>query len=238
MVPQMRVAHIGASPLAAETQRLFAERFGCPVLEGYGLTEAGGVVTTHRLGRPVKLGSVGQPIDGTDARIDGAPIGEILVRGPGVMRGYLGNEHATREAVSDEGWLKTGDIGYIDDEGYLFLVDRKKDVIIRGGYTVYPREIEEILYRHPNVHEAVVVGVPDARLGEEVVALVVPNAHPCDVHELQALVRDQVAAYKYPRLVLAVDTLPHGPGGKIERRRLDRHTLAQQLDAHKRATPH
>jgi long-chain acyl-CoA synthetase len=235
-VPQLRVAHVGASPLATDTLRLFADRFACPVLEGYGLTEASGVVTTHRLDRRVKPGSVGQATEGTDLRIDGAPIGEILVRSRGVMRGYLGNERATRETISDEGWLKTGDIGYLDHEDYLFLVDRKKDVIIRGGYTIYPREIEEILYRHPNVHEAVVIGVPDARLGEEVVALVVPDAHPCDVSELQSLVRDHVAAYKYPRLVLAVDTLPHSPSGKIERRRLDRHTLAQHLEAHKRST--
>ena len=233
-VPELRVAHVGASPLAAETVRLFSERFGCPVLEGYGLTEAGGVVTTNRLGRPTKAGSVGQPTAGTELRIDGGPIGEVLVRGHGVMRGYLDNESATREAVANDGWLRTGDIGYLDEDGYLFLVDRKKDVIIRGGYTVYPREIEEILYGHPNVHEAVVVGVPDARLGEEVVALVVPRAQPCDVDELQSLVRDRVASYKYPRLVLAVDALPRGASGKIERRRLDREALAKDLDAHRR----
>src|SRR5207244_7420842 len=152
----------------------------------------------NRLGRPVKPGSVGRPTDGTELRIDGDSAGEILVRGTGVMRGYLHNQPATREALSRDGWLRSGDVGYLDDQGYLFLVDRKKDVIIRGGYTVYPRELEEILYRHPGVREAVVVGVPDDRLGEEVGAVVVPAGQPCDGDELQARVRARVTASRYP----------------------------------------
>ena len=237
-VPQLRVAHCGGSPLAAETLHAFAERFGCEVLEGYGLTEAAGTVTSHRRGRPVKPGSVGEAIDGTEIRIDEVADGhgEVLVRGPGIMRGYWHNEPETRAAVSPEGWLATGDIGRVDEDGYLFLVDRKKDVIIRGGYNVYPREVEEILYAHPAVREVVVVGVPDPVLGEEVVALIVPrDSRSADRSELQSFVRERIAAYKYPRSIVVVDELPHGPSGKVLRRAIDRTALRAALDQSKGA---
>jgi len=226
-VPHLRVAHVGGAPLAPETLHAFAARFGCAVLEGYGMTETAGTLTTHRLGRPVKPGSVGEPVAGVEVRI--AEDGEVLVRGPGVMRGYRGDPEATRATLSADGWLATGDVGRLDEDGYLTLLDRKKDVILRGGYTIYPREIEEVLYAHYDVQEAVVVGVPHPSLGEEVVAIVVPRSPDCDAAAVQAFVRERVAAYKYPRLVVLRDALPHGASGKIQRREIDRAALARLL---------
>jgi long-chain acyl-CoA synthetase len=210
--PRMRLAHIGGAPLAAETRRAFERRFGATVLEGYGMTEAGGALTLEHVGQPRSPGSVGTPAAGGELRL--AADGEILFRGPTLARGH-------------DGWLATGDIGRIDADGRLFLLDRKKDVILRGGYTVHPREVEEALYTHPGVREAVVIGVPHARLGEEVVALVVTDGSVTDPELLKAHARAQVAAYKYPRLVVIVDQLPHGPTGKVERRAIDRGRLAE-----------
>ena len=212
----MRIAHVGGAPLPVDTLHAFEERFGATVLEGYGMTEVGGTATTNHADRERKPGSVGTPAAGGEVRIDGDGIGEVLLRSPTVMRGH-------------EGWLATGDVGYVDEDGYLFLVDRTKDVILRGGYTVYPREIEELLFAHPQVREAVVVGVPDERVGEEVVALVVPARPSCDPAALQAYVRERVAAYKYPRHVLLVDDLPRSATGKILRREIDRDALRARL---------
>jgi long-chain acyl-CoA synthetase len=209
LAPHLRIAHVGGAPLAVETAGAFAARFGAEVLEGYGMTEVGGTAVTNHAGRPVKPGSVGTAAAGTELRIDGDdPVGELLLRGPALMRGH-------------EGWFATGDIARIDEDGYVYLVDRAKDVILRGGYTVYPREIEEVLYEHPQVREAVVVGVPDDRVGEEVVAVVVPTGPACDPAAVQAFVRERVAAYKYPRRVILVADLPRSPNGKILRREID-----------------
>ncbi|MES1248495.1 MAG: AMP-binding protein, partial [Actinomycetota bacterium] len=169
--PQLRIAHVGAAPLAPATLHAFEERFGVTVLEGYGMTEAGGVVAVNHADRPRKDGSVGTAVAGTTLRIAGD--GEVLV---GI----------------DGRWIESGDVGRLDDEGYLFLLDRKKDVILRGGYTVYPREVEAVLLEHPAVREATVVGVPDERLGEEVVAVVVADAAG---EELAAFAREPLAAY-------------------------------------------
>jgi long-chain acyl-CoA synthetase len=236
-VPSLRVAHVGGAPLPPETLRAFAARFGCQVLEGYGMTEVG-TASSHRPGQDVRPGSVGPPADGIELRIVGldgsdAPpgeIGEVLVRGRWLMRGYWRNPDATRETLDADGWLATGDMGYLDADGYLFLVDRKKDVILRGGYSVYPREIEDVLHEHPAVQEAAVVGVPDETLGEEVVALVVPSpAATCDPQEIQEFTRARVAAYKYPRLVVIADRLPRGPTGKLLKREIDRESLRAAL---------
>jgi long-chain acyl-CoA synthetase len=205
--PRLRLAHCGGAPLPQHTLGAFESRFGATVLEGYGMTEVGGVAATNHAGRARKPGSVGQAAAGYDLRL--ADDGEVLVG----TRGH---------------WLSTGDLGRLDDDGYLFLLDRKKDVILRGGYTVYPREVEEALVEHPLVREAVVVGVPHAVLGEEVAALVVADG--CEPGELQAFVRERVAAYKYPRVVVLVDKLPHGPGGKVLRREIDRAALAALVD--------
>jgi long-chain acyl-CoA synthetase len=210
--PQLRLAHVGGAPLPRETARAFQERFGAQMLEGYGMTEVGGAVAISRADRAVKVGSVGTALLG---RLQIAADGEVLVDSPTAPRGH-------------HGWLATGDVGRIDDDGYLFLLDRKKDVILRGGYTVYPSEIEDALVAHPAVREALVLGVPHATLGEEVAALVVTDGG-CDAGELTTFVRERVAAYKYPRIVELVDDLPRGPTGKIERRAIDRDALAARL---------
>ena len=236
-VPRLRVAHVGGAPLPPETLRAFADRFGCPVLEGYGMTEVG-TASSHRLGQEVRPGSVGPAAAGIALRVVGldrvdvpsGEIGEVLVQGRWLMRGYWRNPGATRETIDPDGWLATGDMGYLDEDGYLFLVDRKKDVILRGGYSVYPREVEDVLHEHPAVQEAAVVGVPHDALGEEVVAVVVPaSGVACDPQEIQEFVRARVAGYKYPRLVVVADRLPRGPTGKLVKREIDRQSLRAAL---------
>jgi len=209
--PRLRLAHIGGAPLPVEVLAAFEERFGTVVLEGYGMTEAGGPLTTNHHDRQRKPGSVGTPAAGAEVRI--AADGEVLVRASWLRGGH-------------DGWLATGDVGRLDEDGYLFLLDRKKDVILRGGYTVYPREVEEALHHHPAVREAVVLGVPHPTLGEEVVALVVLDGD-ADADDVKASVRERVAAYKYPRVVVAVDELPHGATGKVQRNAIDRNALAR-----------
>ncbi len=156
--------------------------------------------------------------DGND--VAQGEVGEIVIRGHNVMKGYWGREEATAETLRD-GWLHTGDIATVDEDGYFFIVDRKKDMIIRGGYNVYPREIEEILYEHPAVREAAVLGVPHDEYGEEVAAAIALKADAqASAEELRDFVKDQVAAYKYPRQIWFVDDLPKGPTGKILKREI------------------
>jgi long-chain acyl-CoA synthetase len=204
----LRLAHCGGAPLPLDTLRAFEETFGVPVYEGYGMTEVGGVVALNHAGAPRRPGSVGTAAAGHELRI--AADGEVLVGAEGR-------------------WLATGDIGRLDEDGHLFLLDRKKDVILRGGYSVYPRQVEEALHQHPSVREVVVVGVPHERLGEEVVAVVVA-APGCSADALREFARERVAAYAYPRLVVLADELPRNPSGKILRREIDRDALAASLD--------
>jgi long-chain acyl-CoA synthetase len=178
-----------------------------------------------------RAGSIGRPVWGVDVRVvDGDErelppgpdnVGEIVIRGHNVFKGYHGNPAATAEAMRD-GWFHTGDLAYRDDEGYLFVVDRKKDMIIRGGFNVYPREIEDVLHTHPAVMDAGVIGAPDERLGEEVVAFVVLRA-PAAPEELVAHCKERLAAYKYPRRVVVVEDLPKGPTGKVLKSELRRY---------------
>ena len=148
-------------------------------------------------------------------------VGEILIRGPVVMKGYWERPDATAETLSD-GWMRTGDMARVDEEGYFFIVDRKKEMIIRGGFNIYPRELEEVLYEHPAVREAAVVGLPDESLGEEVGAAVALKAgESVEPSELRAYMKERVAAYKYPRVVWIVDDLPKGPTGKILKREVE-----------------
>jgi long-chain acyl-CoA synthetase len=149
-------------------------------------------------------------------------VGEIVIRGHNVMKGYFNRPAATAEAIDADGWFRSGDLARMDEDGYFFIVDRKKDLIIRGGYNVYPREIEEVLYEHPAVREAAVVRMAHSELGEEVGAAVALKDGACATPaELRAFVKDQVAAYKYPRHVWLVDELPKGPTGKILKRQID-----------------
>lgn len=220
----------GGAALPVEVLREFEASFGCDVLEGYGLSETSPTATTNRRDRPRKIGSVGIPIDGVEIGVvdeSGAilppdVVGEVVIRGHNVMKGYWRRPAETAAAITSEGWFHTGDLGRVDDDGYLFIVDRMKDMIIRGGYNVYPREIEEVAHQHPAVREVAVVGIPDARLGEEIgMAVALRDGHELTADALRAFIRESVAAYKYPRAIWFVDELPKGPSGKIVKRSID-----------------
>jgi long-chain acyl-CoA synthetase len=226
----LRICNSGGAAIPVELLRAFEEKFGCAILEGYGLSETSPVASFNHLDRERKPGSIGTPIEGVEMQVwddDGnevaqGEVGEIVIRGHNVMKGYWNRPDATADAISDDGWFHTGDMAKVDEDGYFFIVDRKKDMIIRGGYNVYPREIEEVLYEHPQVQEAAVVGVPDESLGEEVGAAVVPKkGESIDADALKAHVKEQVAAYKYPRKIWFVDELPKGPTGKILKREIE-----------------
>ena len=225
-VASLRLCVSGGAAMPAELMRAFEKQFDCMILEGYGLSETSPVASFNHPDRERKPGTIGQAIAGVEMRIqndDGAPlasgeIGEIAIRGDNVMKGYWRRPRDTEEAM-EGGWFRTGDLGRVDPEGYFSIVDRKKDMIIRGGLNVYPREVEEVLYEHPAVAEAAVIGVPDKILGEEVAAVVKlkPGAS-ADPGQLREHVRRQLAAYKYPRHVWIVDELPYGGSGKILKR--------------------
>jgi long-chain acyl-CoA synthetase len=219
----------GGAAMPAEVMRGFEEAFGCKILEGYGLSETSPVACFNRPERERKVGSIGLPIEGVEMKVvddqgkevpQGA-VGEIVIRGHNVMKGYWNRPEATEEAIDSDRWFRTGDMAKVDEDGYFFIVDRKKELIIRGGYNVYPREIEEVIYEHPAVREAAVIGIPHAELGEEVGAAVAlkPDADASEA-ELRDFVKARVAAYKYPRQVWFVDELPKGPTGKILKREI------------------
>jgi long-chain acyl-CoA synthetase len=221
---RLRVAVSGGASLPEDVLASFETSLGIRVLEGYGLSETASTTSFNRADDRRAL-SVGKPIWGVQMRIardDDQPlppgrdnIGEILIRGHNVMKGYLGKPEATATALRS-GWLHTGDLGYQDEDGFYFIVDRSKDLVIRGGYNVYPREIEEVLFAHPAIAEAAVIGKPHDRLGEEVVAVVVRRAgSDLSEQDVIAYCKEQVAAYKYPREVRFVTELPKGPTGKV-----------------------
>jgi long-chain acyl-CoA synthetase len=214
--------------LPVEILHEFERAYGCPILEGYGLSETSPVASFNHPDAVRKAGSIGTPIAGVRMRVqddDGRPVpagqvGEIAIAGHNIMKGYWQRPDATAAAIVD-GWFRTGDLGRVDQDGYYFIVDRKKDLIIRGGYNVYPREIEEVLYEHPAVAEAAVIGVPHASLGEEVTAVIaLKPGHSETPEQIRDFVKQQVAAYKYPRAVHVVDALPKGPTGKILKREI------------------
>ncbi len=222
----LRVCVSGGAALPVEVLHAFEKAYGCPILEGYGLSETSPVASFNHPDVVRKPGSIGTPIAGVRMRVqddDGrevpaGQVGEIAIAGHNIMKGYWQRPDATAAAIVD-GWFRTGDMGRVDEDGYFFIVDRKKDLIIRGGYNVYPREIEEVLYEHPAVAEAAVIGVPHPSLGEEVTAVVALKPGATDTPEdIRDFVKQQVAAYKYPRAVHVVDALPKGPTGKILKR--------------------
>jgi long-chain acyl-CoA synthetase len=220
----LRVCVSGGAALPLEILNGFEAAFGCVVLEGYGLSETSPVASFNR---PLlrKPGSIGTPVDGVEMRLlDPTPegVGEIAIRGHNVMKGYWRNPEATAQAIDGDGWFRSGDLARVDEDGCYFIVDRKKELIIRGGYNVYPREIEEVLYEHPAVREAAVVGIPHSELGEEVgAAIALKQGAETDEAEVREFVRSQVAAYKYPRHVWFVDELPKGATGKILKRAIE-----------------
>ncbi|MDF0532606.1 long-chain fatty acid--CoA ligase [Tsukamurella sp. 8F] len=227
--PTLRVCISGGAALPVQVLRDFDEAFGATVLEGYGLSETSPIAAFNHPDRPRRPGTIGTPIEGVEMRVvdeSGQPVprgerGEIEVRGPNVMKGYWNLPDATAAAINSEGWFATGDIGIVDEDGYFSIVDRKKEMIIRGGLNIYPREIEEVLYEHPAVAGAAVIGAPHDTLGEEVAAAIElkPGA-AATADELRAYVKERVAAYKYPRIVWVTDALPKGPTGKILKREI------------------
>jgi long-chain acyl-CoA synthetase len=218
----------GAAPLPLEIIQRFERDFGLRILEGYGLTEGTCVSSLNPYWSPRKVGSIGLPIRGQAMRIfddngnepPAGKLGEIVIKGPNVMKGYYNNPQATAETIVD-GWLHTGDVGYVDDEGYFFIVDRKKDMIIRGGENIYPREIEEVLFTHPQIAEASVVGRKDIVWGEEVVAVIVaePDAS-LTVEDVISFCAQHLADFKLPREVVFLQELPKTPTGKVQKKAL------------------
>jgi long-chain acyl-CoA synthetase len=225
----LRACMSGGSAMPVEVMRGFEDAFGCKVLEGYGLSETSPVASFNHIDRERKPGSIGTPIEGVEMKVvdedgnevDQGEVGEIVIKGHNVMKGYWNREDATDETIKD-GWFHSGDMGKIDEDGYFFIVDRKKEMIIRGGYNVYPREIEEVMYEHPAVAEVAVVGVPDDNMGEEVgAAVALKKGQDVSEDELRDFVKKEVANYKYPRRIWFVDELPKGPTGKILKREIE-----------------
>jgi long-chain acyl-CoA synthetase len=224
----LRLAASGGASLPGEIIRRFEDRFDCAILEGYGLTESTGAATFNGLHRERKVGSVGIALPGTEVRIagrDGAEpaagaIGEVLIRGPMVMTGYWNRPEATAQTLRD-GWLHTGDLGRQDADGDVEIVDRLKEMIVRGGYNVYPREVEEVLYGHPDIAEAAVVGVPDEHFGEEVGAAIVPRPGAAiEPEAIRRWAKERLSAYKVPRLFAFAEELPKGATGKVLKREI------------------
>jgi long-chain acyl-CoA synthetase len=217
----------GGAPMPVEVMKAFEAKFGVEILEGYGLSETSPVASFNMLDRPRKAGSIGHPVWGVEMSIQDAgrllpdgERGEICIRGHNIMKGYLGRPEATAEAMRG-GWFHSGDIGIRDADGSYRIVDRVKDMIIRGGFNVYPREVEEVLYGHPAIAEAAVIGVPHESHGEEVKAVVtLKPGQSATSEDLIAWSKERLAAYKYPRAIEFVDALPKGPTGKILKREL------------------
>jgi long-chain acyl-CoA synthetase len=219
----LRICISGAAPLPVQVLQEFEAKFHIPLIEGYGLSEASPVVTKNPLDRTRKPGSIGLPIPNVEVSIQDdagrelgtSEVGEVCVRGGNVMLGYWKQPEETAKVMRN-GWLLTGDIGYRDHEGYYFITDRKKDMLLVNGINVYPREIEEVLYQFPGVKEAAVVGKTDPRKGEQPIAFVAANdGAVLDEKILQQFVRHKLADYKVPRKVIVLPALPRNAAGKI-----------------------
>jgi long-chain acyl-CoA synthetase len=240
-VSSLRTCVSGGSAMPVEVMRGFEKAFGCVILEGYGLSETSPVASFNHPERERKPGSIGTPIRGVEMKVvddvggnelPPGDVGEIAIRGHNVMKGYWNRPDATAEVLND-GWLLTGDLARVDEDGYFFIVDRKKEMIIRGGFNVYPREIEEVLYEHPAVLEVAVIGVPVEALGEEVAAaIVLKPGHDASADEIRGFVKDRLAAYKYPRHVVFMDELPKGSTGKVLKREISMPDVAAAMARH------
>jgi long-chain acyl-CoA synthetase len=232
--PQFRLAVSGGASLPVAVIDRFKDTFGADIYEGYGLSETSPVATFNQDWYGRKPGSVGRAIWGVEVGIvqpdvEGeleflptGEVGEIVIRGHNTFTGYLNKPDATASVMVGD-WFRSGDLGYADEDGFIFIVDRKKDLIIRGGFNVYPREVEEVLARHPAVSQVAVVALPDATYGEEICAVVVVTADgQVEADELIAWSQQHLGKHKYPRQVRFVDSLPLGPSGKILKREIVR----------------
>ena len=226
--PRFRVGVVGGAPCPLELRERL-RRQGLPLTVGYGMTEAGpmGTLLTpeEALARPDSVGRPGARVElavRTGAGLTRAPgvVGEVALRGPNVMQGYWRDAAATARAVDPEGWLRTGDIGVLDTEGYLSLVGRRHDMIITGGENVYPAEVEAVLGEHPQIREVCVVGLPHPRWGEQVTAALVPEGDAPELEELRGWAAERLAAYKHPRMLMIVEQLPRNAAGKVLRHAL------------------
>jgi long-chain acyl-CoA synthetase len=226
-ISRLRFALCGSAPVPVEVMKRFEALFDCPVIEGYGLSESTCRSTFNPVDERRRVGSVGLPIgnevkifDDDDRELGPGEVGEIVLKGSNIMKGYYHNEAATREAFRS-GWFHTGDLGYGDEDGFFYIVDRKSDMIIRGGENIYPREIDEVLYQHPKVKDAATVGVPDALFGEEVKSFVVlGDGHQATEQELLDFCRERLADFKCPKSIEFLDDIPKGPTGKLLKREL------------------
>jgi long-chain acyl-CoA synthetase len=241
--PHLRYAVSGGAPLPLAVLEEFAQTFDATVYEGYGLTETSPVVSFNPVDRPIRPGTIGVPIWGVDVIIADADVddrivelprgelGELVVRGHDLFKGYLGKPEATKEAMVD-GWFRTGDLATMGDDDYLTIVDRKKDMILRNGYNVYPTEVENVMMRHDAVQAAAVFGTPHPKHGQEIeAAVVLKDGASATEDELREYVKAKIAAYKFPRVVHVVDELPLGPSGKVLKRELSRVYTQEQAPA-------
>jgi long-chain acyl-CoA synthetase len=227
---RLRFALCGSAPVPVEVMKRFESLFDCPVIEGYGLSESTCRSTFNPVDDRRRAGSIGLPIgnqmqvfDDKDCELGPNQIGEIVLRGSNLMKGYYKNEAATREAFRS-GWFHSGDLGFRDEDGFFYVVDRKSDMIIRGGENIYPREIDEVLYQHPLVKDAATIGVADALYGEEVKSFVVLR-DDCEATEAEILefCRARLADFKCPKTIEFLEDIPKGPTGKLLKRELNRH---------------
>ena len=226
-VSNLRFALCGSAPVPVEVMKRFESLFHCTVIEGYGLSESTCRSTFNPTDRRRRVGSVGLPIgnevkifDDEDRELGPNDVGEIVLRGPNIMKGYYHNEAATREAFRS-GWFHTGDLGYRDEDGFFYIVDRKSDMIIRGGENIYPREIDEVLYQHPKVKDAATIGVTDALFGEEVKSYVVlREGGQATEQEMLDFCRERLADFKCPKSIQFLEDIPKGPTGKLLKREL------------------
>jgi long-chain acyl-CoA synthetase len=224
----LRVFIVGAAPMPKALFEDVSKRYNLPITEGYGLTETSPVVAHNPLDGVKKIGSVGLPVSGVSVRVvdpedndlPAGQVGELLVKGPNVMAGYL-NQPEETQATLRGGWLHTSDLARIDEDGYIFIVDRIKDIILTGGANIYPREIEEVLHTHPAVNEAAVIGVPDEEKGELATAFIIPKkGQTVSERDIISFCKDRMAVYKAPRKVFFVEELPRNPSGKVLKRLL------------------
>jgi len=240
-VDRIKLCNSGSAPLPVEVHRQFTKLSGGTFCEGYGLSEASPVTHSNPIVGMKKIGSVGMPFPDTDAKIVDAETGkeelgfnepgELIIKGPQVMKGYWEKPEETANTLRD-GWLFTGDIGTVDEDGFFYIVDRKKDMIIAGGFNIYPRDIDEVLFEHPKVQEAVAVGIPDEYRGETVKAyIVLKEGESCTEEEIIGFCRERLAAYKAPRTVEFRDELPKTMVGKVLRRALREEEIARTKES-------